>query len=95
MQDQRDAAALALARQHDLAAVATAEFDDWQRHWQAAAVLAGLPGTVTVAGAESALAVMDGIDAQLRQIQDLRQSRIANLQRELRDFAQEIGRAHV
>ena len=90
LQDQRDAAALALARQHDLAAVATAEFDDWQRHWQAAAVLAGLPGTVTVAGAESALAVMDGIDAQLHQIQALRQSRIANLQRELRDFAQDV-----
>ena len=90
LQDQRDAAALALARQHDLAAVARAEFDDWQRHWQAAAVLAGLPGTVTVAGAESALAVMDGIDVRLRHIQDLRQTHIANLQRELSDFAQDV-----
>ena len=91
LQDQRDTTTGALARQQDLAAAATADFDDWRGHWQAAAEAAGLPATVTVAGAESALAVMDGLHTQLRQIEDLRQSRIARLQRELGDFAQDVA----
>ncbi len=90
LQRQQGAAAAALARQQDKAAAAQAEVKAWVLCWQTAAAAAGLAETTTVAGAESSLAVMTQIDELLRQIRELRQTRIATLQRELQDFAQDV-----
>ena len=91
LQRQQDAAVAALARQQDKAAAAQAEISAWGGAWQAASAAAGLADTATVAGAESALGVMAVIDHLLRQIRELRQTRIATLQRELQDFAQDVA----
>ena len=90
LQRQQGAAAAALARQQDKAAAAQAEVKAWVLCWQTAAAAAGLAETTTVAGAESSLAVMTQIDELLRQVRELRQTRIATLQRELQDFAQDV-----
>ena len=90
LQRQQGAAAAALARQQDKAAAAQAEVKAWALCWQTAAAAAGLAETTTVAGAESSLAVMTQIDELLRQVRELRQTRIATLQRELQDFAQDV-----
>jgi uncharacterized protein YhaN len=88
---QRDQAALALARQQDKASAAQAEWQAWQVAWQSATADAGLAPGTAVAAAEGALAVMASIDGKLREMQELRHARIDTMQRDLRDFAQDVA----
>jgi uncharacterized protein YhaN len=88
---QRDQAALALARQQDKASAALAEWQAWQVAWQSATADAGLAPGTAVAAAEGALAVMASIDGKLREMQELRHARIDTMQRDLRDFAQDVA----
>ena len=87
---QRDSAASTLARQTERAAAAQVEFDAWSTHWRAATAQLGLPATIDVAAADGALAVMTQIDAKLAEIREIRKARIEAMQRDLRDFAEEV-----
>jgi uncharacterized protein YhaN len=89
---QRGLAGLALARQQDKAQAARAAYQAWQRAWRAAATAAGLPADTGVAAAEGALAVMASIDTKLREMQEIRHARIDTMQRDLRDFEQDVAR---
>lgn len=88
---QRASAAASLGRQRDKATTAQADFDAWAAGWRIAAERTGLPETTAVAAAEGALAVMAEIDEKLKGIRDIRLARIETMQRDLRDFGQEVG----
>ncbi|MCX7064275.1 MAG: hypothetical protein NT024_06840, partial [Proteobacteria bacterium] len=87
---QRDSAASTLARQTERAAAAQVQFDAWSTHWRAATTQLGLPATIDVAAADGALAVMTQIDAKLAEIREIRKARIEAMQRDLREFAEEV-----
>ena len=88
---QHDAATIALARQRDKAEKATAEHRAWSTAWGEAAASVGLPESVDVAAAETALTVFSEIDAKLKEIVTIQKARIETMQRDLRDFARRVA----
>ena len=89
---QRELAASALARQQEKSATAQLGFDAWSAAWSGATEAVGLTGSIGVAPVEGALTVMAEIDGKLREVREIRQSRIEVMQRDLHDFEQEVAR---
>jgi uncharacterized protein YhaN len=89
---QLDLAELARARLQDKASAAQSATAAWQTAWGAAVTAAGLPADTGVAAAEAALGVMGQIDTLLREMQEIRHARIDTMQRDLRDFEQDVAR---
>jgi len=78
-----------LARRRDAADAALA---DWQERWQQGLRSAGLAGDTDVATLEGTLKLFDDIDDKRQAIRELRQARIAAMQKDLDDFRSECRR---